>query len=166
MEIWELYEADGTLSGVEIERGEAIPDGLYFLAVEILVRHIDGDYLLMKRDERKPAFPGYYEASAGGAAQKGESPIEAAKRELYEETGIKSETLTEMGYLLYHKMLCYQYVSVNDCDKTAITLQEGETVDYRWVSEEEFIRFINSGNMIPTQRERYDTYLKQMGYIK
>ena len=166
MEIWDLYKSDGTLAGVEIKRGEPIPGGVYFLAVEILVRHKDGDYLLMKRDESKPAFPGYYEASAGGAAQKGESPLEAAKRELCEETGIRSETLSEMGHLIYHKMLCYQYICITDVDKNSVTLQEGETVGYKWVSESEFVEFIDSGNMIPTQRERYDGYFRKIGYIK
>ena len=63
MEIWDGYLSDGSLAGVDIVRGEPIPDGLYFLAVEILVRHTDGDYLLMQRDHTKPAFAGYYEAT-------------------------------------------------------------------------------------------------------
>ena len=46
MEIWDGYLSDGTLAGIDLERGKPIPDGLYFLAVEILVRHTDGDYLL------------------------------------------------------------------------------------------------------------------------
>ena len=166
MEIWDGYRADGTLAGIDLVRGEPIPEGIYFLAVEILVRHTDGDYLLMKRDEAKPAFPGYLEATAGGAAQKGEDPLTAALRELYEETGITAKTLTPLGNMVYHRMLCYQYLCITDCDKSSVTLQEGETVDYRWVSEHDFIRFIHSGEMIPTQRERYDSYFKSLGYIK
>jgi len=68
MEIWDGYRADGTLAGIDLIRGEPVPDGIYFLVVEILVRHKDGEYLLMKRDLTKPAFPGYFEATAGGAA--------------------------------------------------------------------------------------------------
>ena len=65
MEIWDGYLADGALAGVDLVRGEPIPDGIYFMTVEILVRHTDGDYLLMMRDPTKPAFPGYLEATAG-----------------------------------------------------------------------------------------------------
>ena len=166
MEIWDAYRRDGTLAGVDLVRGEPIPDEFYFLTVEILVRHTDGDYLLMLRDPTKPSFPGYYEATAGGAAQKGESPLEAALRELYEETGIRVETLEKMGNMVYHQMLCHQYICVTDCKKDSITLQEGETVGYKWVSEDEFITFLNSGKMIPTQRERYDSYFRTLGYIK
>ena len=165
MEIWDGYKSDGTLAGVDLVRGEPIPDGIYFMTVEILVRHTDGDYLLMRRHPDKPAFPGYLEATAGGAAQKGEAPIEAALRELREETGISADTLTPIANMTYRRMLNYQYLCLTDCDKSAVTLQEGETVGYKWVNEEEFIDFIHSGNMIPTQRERYDTYFKKLGYV-
>ena len=143
-----------------------IPDGIYFMTVEILVRHTDGDYLLMERDKNKPAFPGYFEASAGGAAQKGEDPYTAAMRELREETGIKADKLEPIANMTYRRMLNYQYLCITDCPKDSVALQEGETVGYKWVSENEFVEFINSGNMIPTQRERYDAYFRKLGYIK
>ena len=166
MEIWDGYYKDGTPAGIDLIRGEPIPDGLYFMTVEILVRHTDGDYLLMKRDDSKPAFGGYYEASAGGAAQKGESPLEAAKRELYEETGIAADDLEPIANMPYMRMLNHQFLCVTSIDKDAVTLQDGETVGYKWITEEEFIAFVNSGKMIPTQRERYTEYFKKLGYIK
>ena len=166
MEIWDGYLIDGTPAGIDLVRGDPIPDGIYFLAVEILVRHTDGDYLLVQRDYGKPAFPGFFEASAGGAAQKGEDPYTAAKRELKEETGIVTDTLEELGHMIYKKMLCYQYLCLTDCDKSSVTLQDGETISYKWVSEQEFIEFVNSGDMIPNQRERHTEYFKRLGYIK
>ena len=168
MEIWDGYNKDGTLAGVDIVRGEEIPDGIYFLMVEILVRHADGDYLLMKRHPKKEVFPNYLEATAGGAAQKGEDPYTAALRELREETGIVATELEPIRDMLYPRAhaICYQYLCTTDCAKDSITLQDGETVGYEWLSESDFIAFISSGNMIPTQRERYDSYFKKLGYIK
>ena len=166
MEIWDGYLEDGSLAGIDLVRGEMIPDGIYFMTVEILVRHTDGDYLLMERDKNKPAFPGYFEASAGGAAQKGEDPYTAAMRELREETGIKADKLEPIANMTYRRMLNYQYLCITDCPKDSVALQEGETVGYKWVSENEFAEFINSENMIPTQRERYDAYFRKLGYIK
>ncbi|MBQ7344406.1 MAG: NUDIX domain-containing protein [Clostridia bacterium] len=166
MEIWDGYRADGTPLGIDLVRGEPVPEGVYFLVVEILVRHTDGEYLLMRRDLGKPAFPGYFEATAGGAAQKGEDPLTAALRELREETGIEAEALEPIANMLYRQMICYQYLCVTDRDKDSITLQEGETIGYKWVSESEFIEFISSGDMIPTQKERYTEYFKKLGYIK
>ncbi len=166
MEIWDAYNKDGSLAGVDIIRGTPVPEGLYYLVVEILVRHTDGDFLLMQRAWTKPSFGGMYEASAGGAAQKGESPIEAARRELREETGIVSDSLEEIEVMLFRNMIVHQYICITDCAKDAITLQEGETIGYKWISEKEFIDFVNSGEMIPTQKERMTDYFKKMGYLK
>ncbi len=167
MELWDGYNRDGTLAGVDIVRGERVPDGVYHLVCEILVRHTDGEYLLMKRDPSKPSFPGYYEASAGGAVQKGENSYEGALRELREETGIVADKLELIDKMVYKtSMIVHQYLCVTDCAKDSIVLQEGETVGYKWVSLPEFIEFITSDKMIKTQRERMAPYFKRLGYIK
>ena len=80
-----------------------------------------------------------WEASAGGSALKGESPLDAATRELFEETGIKSSTLKEIGRKISPKnRTAYaDFYCETDCDKESIVLQEGETVAYRWVTRDE-----------------------------
>lgn len=166
MEIWDGYLKDGTLANRDLIRGEPIPQGLYHLVSEILVRHIDGDYLLMRRDTRKPNYGGYYEATAGGSALKGEDKVSCAKRELLEETGISSNYFTEIGQYTSHDTIYYNFLCVTDCDKSSISLQEGETTSYKWVSENDFISFVNSNEMIDVQRDRYHKYLLQMGYIQ
>ena len=166
MEIWDAYLADGTLAGCDLVRGEPIPKGLYHLVSDILVRHTDGDYLLMQRDHRKPNYGGYFEATAGGSALKGEDALTCAKRELREETGIRSGNLTSIGRFVSHNTIYETFLCVTDCDKNSITLQEGETVSYKWISEAEFIDFVNSDAMIDVQYRRYEPYLKQMGYVR
>ena len=94
MELWDAYDKDGRRTGGTLVRGETIADGLYHLVCEVLVRHADGDYLLMKRARSKKGYPGLYEATAGGSALKGEAPIDCIKRELREETGIARGTFT------------------------------------------------------------------------
>lgn len=64
MEIWDAYLEDGTLAGSDLTRGSEIPHGLFHLVCEVIVRHIDGSYLLMQRDYNKINYPGLYEASA------------------------------------------------------------------------------------------------------
>lgn len=166
MEIWDGYRKDGSLANQDLVRGEAIPNGLYHMVCEILVRHTDGDYLLMQRDFRKPNFGGYYEATAGGAALKGEDKITCAKRELLEETGITAASLEEIGRHVSHDTIYYQFLCITDCDKTTVALQEGETIAYRWLTENEYIAFVNSGKMIPVQKDRYSDFLKKSGYIQ
>lgn len=153
MELWDAYDKDlNRLEGVTLVRGEPIPDGVYHLVSDIIVRHADGDYLLMRRDPRK-RHGGMWEASAGGAAQRGETALEAAFRELKEETGIAAEALTEIGrvasperHAIYVAFLCE-----TNCDKSGITLQEGETVDFRWVSRDVLLS-MDSDTLVPKRR--------------
>lgn len=166
MEIWDGYLIDGTLANHDLVRGEPIPEGMYHLVSEILVRHADGDYLLMQRDLRKEGWPGCYEATAGGSALKGEDAPACARRELREETGITANSLIEIGRHVSRETIYHQYLCVTDCDKASVTLQEGETMSYKWIGEKEFITFVNSGEMIASQKERYRGYFKGMGYMR
>ena len=166
MEIWDGYLIDGTPADRDLVRGEPIPQGLYHLVCEILVRHIDGDYLLMRRDTRKPNYGGYYEATAGGSALKGEDKNSCARRELLEETGIAGGVLTEIGRYTSHDTIYYNFLCVTDCDKSSVLLQDGETISYKWISEDDFKIFVHSNEMIDMQRVRYHKYFVKMGYIQ
>ena len=142
MELWDAYDREGNPTGGTLVRGEPIPEGVYHLVACVLVKHVDGDYLLMKRDLSKQGYPGMYEASIGGSVLKGETLLEGAKRELFEETGIVAQTLTPYyaargPHTLYGAFLCE-----TDWPKDRIALQPGETMDYLWVSREEAIRMM------------------------
>ncbi len=166
MEIWDAYFRDGTPANRDLVRGEPIPDGLYHLVSEILVRHADGDYLLMQRDLNKATYAGYFEATAGGAAIKGEDALACAKRELWEETGITALSYRQIGYNLSRHGIFYNFLCLTDCDKDAIRLQEGETISYRWLNEKAFIDFIHSDRVIPFQKEHFSDFFREMGYLK
>ena len=54
MEVWDAYNKQfERITGVSLIRGETIPDGIYHLVSDIIVKHIDGEYLLMQRDSSK-----------------------------------------------------------------------------------------------------------------
>ena len=136
MELWDAYNKDfEKVNGTTLIRGETIPNGLYHLVCDVLVKHTDGTFLLMQRDPRKH-FGGMWEATAGGSALLGENPLECAKRELTEETGIVSSQLTEVGTVISKDTIYVEYLCITDWNKYDITLQEGETVAYKWVSRE------------------------------
>ena len=164
MEIWDGYCRDGSPAGVELVRGEPVPEGLYHLVCEIIVEHRDGSILAMQRDPHKPNHP--WETTAGGSALKGEDPLTCARRELYEETGLRVESLELLGREVSDPAhsIFYMYRADVDCVKNSISLQAGETVDYRWIPPEEFPAFVQQ-DMIPSQRRRYGSFLKQRGYL-
>ncbi len=164
MEIWDAYYKDETLAGKDLLRGEPIPDGLLHLVCDIIVRHTDGSHLLMQRDFRKESFPGLYELTAGGSANKGETPLQCALRELKEETGINAETLTRIyrivspeKHTIYHGFLC-----VTDCVKDSVALQELETISYLWLPEKELFEFVKTDKFIQPYKDRTDIYLNAL----
>lgn len=167
MEIWDGYRRDGSLAGVDLVRGEKIPRGLYVLVTHILVRHADGDYLLMQRDKSKPNYPGYFEATAGGAALKGEDSLGCALRELYEETGIRSEKLEFLGRDIFSLDKAYDdtiydvYLCVTGIDKSAVRLQDGETIAYKWIDERGFAEFLDSDAVIPLEKLRLERFWRK-----
>ena len=136
-EYWDAYDENlNKIKGITLVRGEEIPEGLYHLVGEIIVRHTDGTYLLMQRDPHKHLGL-KWELTAGGSALRGEGGKECALRELKEECGI-SETnptfltiiVSSLNRTIYQLFLCQ-----TDIDKDHVSLQQGETVAYRWISE-------------------------------
>ena len=145
-ELWDAYNSEfEKLPGVTLVRGEesTIPNGTYHLVVHVLVKHVDGTFLCMQRDFRKH-YPGMWEASASGSALQGETPYEGALRELREETGVTATELTELARFSKDSThACYvEYLCITDCDKDSVTLQEGETIAYRWADAAEIGEWI------------------------
>ena len=141
MEVWDAYNKEfEKIEGMTLIRGEAIPDGFYHLVSDIIVKHVAGTYLLMRRDIRKN-FGGMWEATAGGSALKGEGALVCAIRELREETGIESEALTEVGRVVndHNHTIYVEFLCVTDCEKERVTLQEGETSAFKWVAKDKLI---------------------------
>ena len=170
MEIWDLYDRDDNKTGETWERlpgsTKRIPEGRYHMVCDILVQHVDGTYLLTKRHPEKEVYPGFWEASAGGSALAGETPIECAKRELFEETGIKAEE-QDFKFISHthrdssHSMF-YSYLVVTGCRKDSVVLQETETVDYKWVDRAGLLEYVDSDTAIKSHNERYKDFFDEL----
>ena len=160
MELWDLYDSKGNKLNKTHIRGEKLLEGEYHLVCDCLVRHIDGSFLLMKRHPCKPVYPLAYEATAGGSALINETPLECVKRELKEETGIDCDNFTLINYSISDQRhaIYYNYLCITDCKKDCITLQENETIDYKWVDLEEFKEFVQSEHCVKTQIARLKKY--------
>ncbi len=158
MELWDAYDKEfNIIKDMTLVRGEEskIPTGIYHMVVLILVRHTDGQYLLMRRSPGK-AYPLYWEATAGGSVLQGETAMEGALRELREETGINVGTLEEMERFVKDEThsAYFVFVCVTDCDKESIILQEGETCDYKWVDKEELLS-MGDGELLAQTTRKY-----------
>ncbi|MBO4638813.1 MAG: NUDIX domain-containing protein [Treponema sp.] len=145
MELWDAYNSNyEKIEGMTLVRDEEIPQGVYHLVCEVLVRHVDGTYLLMKRAPTKPLYPNMWEATAGGSALQGETAEQGAMRELREETGIVAETLEPLDRTLGQTCWHVRFLCVTDCNKNSIKLQAGETCDFRWATAQEVLAMTES----------------------
>lgn len=114
----------------------------------------------MKRDCKKPNYPGYWESGAGGAVLKGESFTMGARRELLEETGILADEL-EPIYTVFFKDRFYKgYLCRTNIAKDAVRLQDGETIDYKWVDTNTFRKIYGSDEFVTTLKNRLSEFVK------
>lgn len=167
-ELWDAYDRDGNRTGEVLVRGEPVPEGRYHMVCEVLVRHVEGDYLCMIRSREKPNYPLYPECTAGGSALMGEDALTCIRRELREETGIEWEEFQEIARNVFDDDRCifHSFTATVDWPKKRITLQDGETEAFEWLSEEAFVELVNSGRMIPEQLRRMREYYDKMGYLR
>ncbi len=162
MELWDGYDGQWNQTGVDLVRGQIIPEGLYHAVAEVAVRHTDGTFLVTRRCEEIPHAPGLWQTGAGGSVCKGETFLQGALRELQEETGIKADVLaplyrvcSEQKHALYAGFLC-----VTALPKDDVRLQAGETAEYRWLSRRELMELVASNRFVPGLRERILPSLK------
>ena len=145
-ELWDLLDEDGMPIGATHVRGEKMPHGAYHRVVEIFTFNSEGELLVTKRSPEKRPYPNMWETT-GGAVVAGEDSVDAARRELREETGIVVGA-GELRLILTHKSgsaFVDIYIARKDVRANELTMQQGETTEARWVSLKEFERMMGDG---------------------
>ena len=79
IELWDAYDNKfNRIPNIILVRGEPISDGAYHLVCEIIVKHTDNTYLLMRRD-RKKHRGGMWELTAGGGSIERRASFDGSK---------------------------------------------------------------------------------------
>jgi mutator protein MutT len=134
MEWNDVYDENRNLTGRIHRRGSKWSAGEYGLVVCVWVHDGKGNLLMTRRAPQK-SFPRTWE-NPGGAAQAGETSLQAVRRELYEETGILAEE-SEFEYLstTHDSHLFYDHYCVrSQVPLEQVVLLPGETDAAKWVS--------------------------------
>lgn len=147
MEFNDIYDKDRNLTGRTHRRGTIWRKGEYGLVVCVWIYDGKGKLLLTRRAPEK-SFAGTWENS-GGAAQAGETSLQAITRELREETGIHAEPeefeLLESGR---DKNCHYDFYGLlRDIPIEQVVLQKGETDDAKWVTFDEIHEMIRQNQI-------------------
>ena len=134
MELNDIYDKNRNRTGRVHRRGSKWGAGEYGLVVCVWVHDGKGNLLMTRRAPQK-SFSHTWENS-GGAARAGETSLQAIRRELFEETGIRAEE-TDFEYLSTTQDVHFfydHYCLKAEVPAEKIVLQPGETDAVKWVS--------------------------------
>lgn len=151
MELWDIYDSDGALTGRTHPRGQPLAPGDYHLAVTVTVVDSQGRVLLTRRSREKSLCPGVWECPGGGVLA-GEASREGAARELLEETGIVAAP-EELVYLARRKgpdWYMDDYGLRRDLEAESLTLQSGETDAAQWMPLDQWEQKARAGELFAT----------------
>ncbi len=137
---WEQKMYDGTTEIFErLDRADT---------VDVLATTKEGKIIIQRQSQpdREEAFL----CLIGGRVEKGEEPLDAAKREMLEETGFTSMQWSH--FFSFSPMLKLRWVMhvfvARDSDKSAEqNLDPGEKIEVREVTFDEFIELVDSGTL-------------------
>lgn len=153
MEYWDTYNEQRERQGDFLKRGQPIAEGQYHLCVNVFVRHIDGEFLLMHRSPKKEIHPNYYEFGAGGSVLAGEDSMTAAYRELWEETGLIPRELQLIEKVTSSNDRChFDFYEAIVAEKT-VRYQESETDGHIWLKSSELRYFMDRYPVFQNQKQ-------------
>ena len=158
-ELWDILDAEGRPTGRTHRRGDRMPEGEYHLAAHVWLRNREGKYLLTQRCPGK-SYAGLWEYS-GGSALAGESSLQAAQRELREETGLSAPE-DKCRLIQSGRGGCsfsHVWLFEADFDLEDVQLQKEETSGKMLCTPEEILRMEREGTLAPCGDLR-DFFLK------
>lgn len=152
MELWDTYDKYRNKTGRTVERGmHQMMPGDYHLVVHICIFNSKGELLIQQRQPFKEGWSDMWDITVGGSSVAGETSIEAAEREVYEEIGYKLNldgvlpSLTINGDNWFDDI----YIIQCDIDPACLKLQYEEVKQVRWADREEISQMIESGSFLP-----------------
>ncbi|MCK8058226.1 MULTISPECIES: NUDIX domain-containing protein [unclassified Fusibacter] len=157
MEYWDLYNEKREPLGRTMLRAASKPKGEYHVVVDIWTFNSNAEVLVTLRDHVKEYYPGYWE-NTSGSSQAGETSLQAAIRELHEETGIRvtAEDLTYLGTFVEEAAFVDTYALCKDVPIHEIQLQEHETIDAKWIDLESLNEMVEKQIIAPPIIERFN----------
>lgn len=161
MEIRDLYDENKELTGKQVEKGEPVPLGYYYITVVAFIENTKGEFLLQKRVEKKD---GKW-ATTGGHPKHGESSLEGIVTEIKEELGIdiNKDELALYKTIKTEDDFVDMYHIKKDINISDIVLQEDEVDSVMWASREEIEKLIE-GNKFSNSHKQF--YIDCLNYLE
>lgn len=150
MELWDIYDSAGHLTGHTFRKGELLRPGDFHLATEAWILSHEDRILIQRRSVNCEVLPGIW-ALTSGRVRAGESSLAGCMREIREELGI-SIAPAQCSFLRRiwrpeANMIWDLYVVRMDVARNDFVLQGDEVADVRWVSRKEFATLLAEGQI-------------------
>ncbi len=154
MEFYDIYTADGQLTGRAARKGTPCTGGDYYLGVHVYLYDSNGRFLLQKRASDKAFLPGGWEVHMGHVMA-GETALQAARRETAEELGVclPSERFIPVARFVWNELhhLVDIFFAKADLDAAQLHLQTRELTEAKWISKAEMVDFIQRMTYRPAE---------------
>ena len=153
-EFWDIYDTNRNKTGRTAERGvDELKKGEYHIIVNAIIMNSKNEILISKRAAQKE-FALMWECS-GGSILAGETSLEGMLREIKEELGLafsKEEAiyLKEIRRDKIPPDFKDLWLFRKDVDLKNVTFPDGEAIDAKWVSIDEFMMMYENKEIIPT----------------
>jgi len=146
---------------VELPNGKTSTRDLVFHTGAVAVLVIRDGKMLLVRQYRKPLEMHFLEIPAGKLDSKEEVPLEAAKRELEEETGLVPDSIRLLEQVCSIKDQCHfdYFEVVVSGDKSQVRYQEGETDAHVWLPLKEVPDFVENHPCFNNQKKILNSLL-------
>ena len=161
LELRDLYDENGNITGKTYHKGEPVPEGFYPMVVMVVIRNQEGKFLMQKRSLNKGGDWGV----TGGHPKAGETPIEGIITEVQEELGLdfSNENFIEFDSGCDGKD-CYKMYFVNkNVDIASVKIQEEELSEVRWFSMDELKSMVEKNELNENQ---ISCFVKVCNFIK
>jgi len=147
IELIEVLTPEGRPTGVRKPKDAIHRDGDWHRAAHIWIVAPDGRILLQRRSLRKENNPGLWDVSAAGHVSAGESAVDAAVRETFEELGLRI-TANDLQFVTTLRESCVLndntyydnefhdlFLVRRDLDITSLKLDPEEVAEVKWVDD-------------------------------
>ena len=168
-ELWDIYDINKKKIGRTAERNVyQFKEGEYHIVVTGIIMNSKNEILISKRAKHKK-FGLMWECS-GGSVLAGETSLEGIIRELKEELGIefsKKEAifLKEIRRDKIPPDFKDLWLFRKNVDLKDIIFPDGEVIDAKWVTMNEFIKMYENKEIVPTVDFGIDEYNKAIHLI-
>lgn len=157
-EIFDIYTRNGDYIGTDLKSvcHSKNPRG-YHKPVWIWIINSNNEILVQKRAANKKNHPNKWDMPSAGHVIAGETPIQGAIRETFEELGIKTKESDYKFICEYIQDKSFEIAQVYllkiNLDISKLNLQKDEVSEVKWFSYEEFKNLLYSNEFVPFDNE-------------